>query len=230
MKKLLLIVLSILLYAAVWGQDTIVKIDTTVKKPLILTGDQVLQGKSAGVQVHANSGSPGAGMDIVIRGRGSVGDSRPLYVIDGIPVGYECIIDTTEIESIEIRKSDSWNTRDKGLIIITTKQGNFKNNKPQEYEAIPKYLYGSESDFTKKIVKQLQLQATQHKIKDQIAVLCIITAKGEIHVLKTNIEKDYIFNQYLISALENIIQWYPARQNGKDVESLNMFVFDFNEE
>lgn len=202
MKNFYVLFLFTSLFASAWGQDTIVKKDSTAN----------------------NYRTPGAGMDIVVRGPKI--DNRPLYIVDGEVVGRECKIDPNEIESVEIRNPNSWDTRDKGAIIITTKRGSYILRP----EAIPKYLYGSETDFTKKIVKQLELQATQHKVKDQIIVICTINEKGEIHVIKTNIEKDYIFNQYLISALENTVQWRPARQNGNDVESLNMFVFDFNEE
>lgn len=204
-------------------------VDTLNKPKLPTNGD--LQGKSAGIQVKADTGNPGSGMDIVIRGR-PTHENRYLFVVDGIPVGSECPIDPDEIESITILKDadssiDIGTRNSTGTIIITTKRGNYKN---LPNESIPQYQFGSESDFTKKIVKQLKFQGSQHNIKEQIQVLCSIDEKGKIHVLKTSIEKNYIFNQHLISVLENSVQWYPARQNGKDVETLNMFVFDFNEE
>lgn len=209
-------------------QDTLKGSVDTLNKPILPINGE-LQGKTVGVQVKPNSGSPGAGMNI-IRGRGRPNvESSPYFVVDGVPVGYECPIDPNEIKSLSILKSDRWNSRYYNTIIIITKQGNYMN-RPEVYESIPQYKFGSETDFTKKIIKQLELQASQHAIKDQIIVICTINEKGEIHVLKTNIENDYIFNQYLISALENTILWYPARQNGKDVKSFNMFIFDFNEE
>jgi TonB-dependent SusC/RagA subfamily outer membrane receptor len=215
------------------GQRSVIDVklqDTTSYKKLVPPMPKI-----ADVQLRANSDFPKPPMNIVIRGIGGIdGDPRPMYIIDGIPVGKELTINPDEIESISILKDNSSCSLpeirgNNGVILVTTKQGSYNYNKPYGYEAIPKYLYGSESDFKKKIVKQLELQAAQHTIKEQIIVICTINEKGEIHVLKTNIEKDYIFNQYLISALENSVQWYPARQNGKDVESLNMFVFDFNE-
>jgi TonB-linked SusC/RagA family outer membrane protein len=49
--------------------------------------DQMLQGRAAGVQIVTNSGDPGAGVDIRIRGAGSIsGGNEPLYVIDGVPI------------------------------------------------------------------------------------------------------------------------------------------------
>src|ERR1043165_7885953 len=49
--------------------------------------DQMLQGRAAGVQIVTNSGDPGAGVDIRIRGAGSIsGGNDPLYIVDGIPI------------------------------------------------------------------------------------------------------------------------------------------------
>jgi TonB-linked SusC/RagA family outer membrane protein len=49
--------------------------------------DQMIQGRAAGVMVVNSSGDPGAGVDIRIRGAGSLsGGNSPLYVIDGVPV------------------------------------------------------------------------------------------------------------------------------------------------
>ena len=223
--------MHVILVKIQYKQDTIQGSVDTLNKPKLPTNGG-LQGKSAGIQVNADTGNPGSGMDIVIRGRG-VRDISPLYIVDGVPVGYECPIDPDEIESISILKEKNPATifpaSRSNVIIIRTKQGNYKH-RPEVYESIPQYQFGSESDFTKKIVKQLKFQGSQHNIKEQIQVLCSIDEKGKIHVLKTSIEKNYIFNQHLISVLENTVQWYPARQNGKDVETLNMFVFDFNEE
>jgi len=56
-------------------------------KALPATGlDQALLGRAAGVQVTQNSGAPGGGVSIRIRGIGSTLSAEPLYVIDGIPV------------------------------------------------------------------------------------------------------------------------------------------------
>jgi hypothetical protein len=49
--------------------------------------DQMLQGQAAGVQVTSSSGDPGGGVDIRIRGAGSISAGNdPLYIIDGIPI------------------------------------------------------------------------------------------------------------------------------------------------
>ena len=49
--------------------------------------DQVLQGRASGVQVTQNSGTPGGGISVRIRGNNSISaGSDPLYVIDGVPI------------------------------------------------------------------------------------------------------------------------------------------------
>jgi TonB-linked SusC/RagA family outer membrane protein len=48
--------------------------------------DQLLQGRMAGVQVTQNSGQPGSATSVRIRGVGSIGNSEPLYVIDGVAI------------------------------------------------------------------------------------------------------------------------------------------------
>lgn len=102
--------------------------DEVAKAP-VLGVDQALQGKAAGVQVRSNSGTPGGGMDIVVRGRGTTGDARPLYVVDGVPSGYEWKGDPNTIESISILKDASscaiYGARGaNGVVLITTRGGN----------------------------------------------------------------------------------------------------------
>jgi TonB-linked SusC/RagA family outer membrane protein len=108
------------------------------------TLDGVLQGQSAGVQVSQNSGTPGGGMSVRVRGLTSISSSdQPLYVIDGIPVttgdyaqiGYEgqgtnalSDINPRDIESISILKDAAaaaiYGARSSnGVVLITTKRG-----------------------------------------------------------------------------------------------------------
>lgn len=110
------------------GSNTVLGGDEISKAP-VLAVDQALQGKAAGVSVTSNSGTPGAGMDIVIRGRGTTGDARPLYVVDGVPQGYEYRGDPGNIESLTILKDASscaiYGARGaNGVVLITTKGGN----------------------------------------------------------------------------------------------------------
>lgn len=97
---------------------------------LPVTGvQQALQGQASGVMITQNHGAPGAGMQVRIRGVGTIGDSDPLYVIDGVPTkdGINSL-NTSDIESISILKdaaaSAIYGTRSSnGVILITTKRG-----------------------------------------------------------------------------------------------------------
>ena len=93
--------------------------------------DQALQGRAAGVAVTQNSGAPGDGVSIRIRGTGSIYSSNePLYVIDGIPTkDPEALnsISTSDIESISILKDAAsaaiYGSRaNNGVVLVTTKK------------------------------------------------------------------------------------------------------------
>ena len=53
----------------------------------LLRVEQALQGRTAGVQITQNSGQPGAGSVVRIRGTASINGSDPLYVVDGVIIG-----------------------------------------------------------------------------------------------------------------------------------------------
>lgn len=89
---------------------------------------QLLQGKVAGVMVTSESGSPGAEMNVRIRGLGSVNNNSPLYVIDGQPFNNMANINPADIQSIEILKDASasaiYGSRAaNGVVLVTTKRG-----------------------------------------------------------------------------------------------------------
>ena len=101
-----------------------------------ITAGNVLQGtvgKVAGVQVFNNSGMPGDGPTIRMRGIGSINaSSAPLYVVDGVPFsGDVASINSQDIESMTFLKDASaaalyGNRGANGVIIITTKKGKFQ--------------------------------------------------------------------------------------------------------
>lgn len=92
--------------------------------------ENILQGRSAGVEVTAQSGMPGGGMKVRVRGTTSINTSNdPLYVIDGMisPSGLDGL-NPADIQSMEVLKDASstaiYGSRgSNGVIIITTKQG-----------------------------------------------------------------------------------------------------------
>lgn len=90
--------------------------------------DQALQGKVAGVTVNANSGQPGQAAEIRIRGIGTVNNSAPIYVVDGMIVDDISFLSPNDIASTEVLKDASstaiYGSRGaNGVILVTTKQG-----------------------------------------------------------------------------------------------------------
>ena len=68
------------------GAVSVVDEKDIANRPIVNVGE-ALQGKAAGVQVTANSGKPGAGLTIRVRGSSSISAGNdPLYVVDGIPM------------------------------------------------------------------------------------------------------------------------------------------------
>jgi len=94
--------------------------------------EQSMQGRAAGVQITQNDGSPGANINVLIRGTGSLANNGnvPLYVIDGYPLETGGInnINPNDIASIDILKDASATAiygirAANGVVIITTKKG-----------------------------------------------------------------------------------------------------------
>lgn len=117
-----------------------------VSSPAVLSLDQSLQGRAAGMIVSQSTGKPGAPVSIRIRGTSSInGVNEPLYVVDGIPIISNAndftsgtiqgtdqnpltSINPNDIESIQVLKDASataiYGARGaNGVILITTKQG-----------------------------------------------------------------------------------------------------------
>jgi TonB-dependent SusC/RagA subfamily outer membrane receptor len=94
----------------------------------VSTIDQALQGQVAGVDVTTNSGTPGGGVMIRIRGIGTLNDANPLFVVDGMMVDNIDFLNTNDIESMQVLKDASataiYGSRGaNGVVIITTKNG-----------------------------------------------------------------------------------------------------------
>lgn len=109
------------------GSVTVVKSDNLKKTPAA-SMDQALQGRAAGVTVNASSGQPGAAAEIRIRGIGTVNDSSPIFVVDGIICNDITFLSPSDIESTEILKDASataiYGSRGaNGVILVTTKKG-----------------------------------------------------------------------------------------------------------
>ena len=103
--------------------------------------DQKMVGQIAGVHIQQQSGTPGGGTSVKIRGNGSIGaGNEPLYVVDGTPYSVSSnqnsnpllFINPNDIESVTVLKDASstaiYGSRGaNGVVIITTKKGSFEH-------------------------------------------------------------------------------------------------------
>ena len=132
--------------------------EKAIKQGVNTSMEQAMQGRIAGVQVTQNSGAPGGGISVQIRGIISFNGNEPLYVIDGILVSGNtssntsvlASINPSDITSIEVLKDASataiYGSRaSNGVVLVTTKRG--QDGKAQVsydgyfgWQAIPKYL------------------------------------------------------------------------------------------
>lgn len=107
--------------------------------------EQALLGRVPGVAVGPQSGQPGSGLSVKIRGTASNNNTSPIYVIDGIKSGGIESLDPAEVASIEILKDGAsaaiyGSEGSNGVILITTKSGK-KNAGEITYSA----QYGKQS-------------------------------------------------------------------------------------
>jgi len=122
--------------------------------------DQLLQGRAAGVNIIQNSGEPGSGAQVLIRGGSSLSATNdPLYVIDGVPINNVAtepqssgavgdpslprnplnLMNPGDIQSITVLKDASataiYGSRaSNGVVLIETKKGNASNGPTFEYD------------------------------------------------------------------------------------------------
>ncbi|SHF08937.1 TonB-linked outer membrane protein, SusC/RagA family [Mariniphaga anaerophila] len=93
--------------------------------------EQALQGTMAGVNVTTQSGAPGAGLDIRIRGISTNGDASPVVIIDGYQ-GDLSTLNPSDIETITVLKDAQaaiyGTVGANGIVLVTTKSG--KKNAP----------------------------------------------------------------------------------------------------
>lgn len=144
-------------YGTVKKRDLTGSVSSVKGNELELSGvssiGHALSGKAAGLYVKQNSAQPGGGLDILVRGAGSVNASNaPLYIVDGFPIakldqsnggdakmdpgtqGILNFLNPNDVESIEVLKDASATSiygarAANGVVIITTKRG--KVGKPR---------------------------------------------------------------------------------------------------
>ena len=137
------------------GSISSINAETIAKVPVV-SAEQALQGRAAGVQIVNNDGAPGGNLSVLIRGIGSLasGGNTPLFVVDGYPTtGGINNINPNDIATIDVLKDASATAvygirAANGVVIITTKKG-IKNklqvsadmyeafqNKPKQYKIL----------------------------------------------------------------------------------------------
>ena len=122
--------------------------------------DNLLQGMTSGVTVTSTSGAPDSGSQIRVRGIGTINNSEPLYIVDGMPVGGIDYLNPNDIERIEVLKDAAsgavYGARAaNGVILVTTKQGS-KGKTSVSYD----FSYGLQNPWRKPQV----LNATEYAI------------------------------------------------------------------
>ncbi|OIQ41300.1 MAG: SusC/RagA family TonB-linked outer membrane protein [Bacteroidetes bacterium MedPE-SWsnd-G1] len=138
--------LSITLVGDVESLEEIVVVGYGVQKRGLVTGANVnvkgediralntasameaLQGVTPGVSITRNNGAPGAGTKVTIRGLGTIGNSAPLYIVDGVAVGNIDYLGPSDIESIDVLKDAAsaaiYGSRAaNGVVLVTTVKG-----------------------------------------------------------------------------------------------------------
>ncbi len=92
------------------------------------TAMEALQGVAPGVNITRNNGQPGAGTKVTIRGLGTIGNSSPLYIVDGVAVGNIDYLNGSDIETIDVLKDAAsaaiYGSRAaNGVVLVTTYKG-----------------------------------------------------------------------------------------------------------
>lgn len=143
-------VIDVIMAPNVIGVDEVIVIGYGVQKKSVVTAaisrvsaddlngqkpsriEDVLKGKVSGVQITQSSGQPGADSKVRIRGIGTINDSDPLYIVDGMAVeGGINYLNPADIQSVEILKDAAsaavYGARAaNGVVLVTTKQGKGK--------------------------------------------------------------------------------------------------------
>ncbi len=131
----------------VTGAISTIKIDD-INKISVPDISQAMQGLAAGVVVTQNTGAPGEGVEVQIRGTGSVSSTNsPLYIVDGVPTKDAMnTLSVSDIQAISVLKDAAsaaiYGSRaSNGVVLITT----FKESKTGQ----PKIIFNASTGFQK---------------------------------------------------------------------------------
>jgi len=114
---------------------------------------QALQGQVAGVSVSANTGAPGDGLKIRIRGEGTLGNNEVLYVVDGVATRDISFLNMSDVKSMTVLKDAAataiYGSRSAGGVVILTTKSGIKGRSNIEVE------YYSGTNFATNLPKML---------------------------------------------------------------------------
>ena len=186
---------------------------------------QSLQGRIAGVNVSSETGAPGAGVSVRVRGTGSISSSNePLYIVDGIPVeGALNTLAASDIDEITVLKDASsaaiYGSRaTNGVVLITTKSGKEGNAKVsynmqagvQFHGALPKmtnteqyislYNEATRADNAASVVQRQLIEGEYLKEFADVNHLEEIFRVAPIHQHELSVSGGTAKTQYLVSA------------------------------
>jgi TonB-dependent starch-binding outer membrane protein SusC len=172
--------LNVIMASDVQAMDEVVVVGYGVQKKIVVSAaisrvteedlnnaaptrvEDVLKGKVSGVQITQSSGQPGADSKVRIRGIGTVNNSDPLYIVDGMAVdGGIDYLNPTDIASIDILKDAAsaaiYGARAaNGVVLVTTKSGKLNTKANINYD----FTYGWQNPWKKKSV----LDATEYMV------------------------------------------------------------------
>lgn len=123
----------------VTGAVNTVNAETLESRPVV-TVSQALQGAAPNLIIQQNSAEPGAPLNINIRGVGTLNNTSPLVVVDGIPASLD-VLNPNDIESISVLKDAGsaaiYGSRSaNGVILVTTKKGTQDKKPTVSYNGI----------------------------------------------------------------------------------------------
>jgi len=174
---------------------------------------QSLQGLVSGVRVTSNTGAPGEGARIRIRGVGSLtGNNTPLYIVDGVPTQNAMDnISPLDIENISVLKdaasSAIYGARaNNGVVIITTRKG----KKGQEAKITFSSLLGVQSHgkLTKMTNKDQYIQLYNEAADNDNALLPI----DQLILFRKKISPEYASTLPNVNQLESVFRDAPMQQ------------------
>ena len=206
------------------GSVTALKPDAK-NKGVVVSAQDMLGGKIAGVNVTSGGGTPGGGATIRIRGGSSLNASNdPLIVIDGVPMdnigvkGFPnglAIINPQDIESFNVLKDASataiYGSRgSNGVIIITTKKGrvgqrpNIAYNGSVTWSMRKKSIDVMDGDEYRAFVKQLY--AGNDREKTALSLLGKENTDWQKEIYRTAFSHDHN-----VTMTGSVAQWLPYR-------------------